>query len=183
MACRANQPFPFAAKACGKLENLHRLYRQDCGRACRSAAAPRITHQDRCLELSHERPVQVVFALFTCLVLSAPGWAQDSDTKTDESPGLNSGLLSALPLRRSGRPSCRVASRTLPSTRRTAAPGTWPRPQAASGRPPTAGTTWEPDFRQLRFLFDRLRRDRPAEPARDLGGHGREQQPAQRGVR
>ena len=57
---------------------------------------------------------------------------------------------------------------------------------AASGgvwKTVNAGTTWTPVFDKEGVLLHRLRHPRPQEPQRGLGGDGRAQQPAQRGLR
>ena len=91
-------------------------------------------------------PSPLSLAFVACLTVATPTWAQDSDTQTDKSPGLNSALLSSLELRGIGPAfmSGRVADIAVDGHDRS----TWYVAVASGGvwKTTNSGTTWDSIF-------------------------------------
>ena len=129
---------------------------------------------------------RLILLAISIITVSATTVAQESDSKEqnkeDKSPSLNSSLVSALQLRGIGPAfmSGRISDIAIdPQDRSTwyvaaASGGVWKTQQRRDHL--------DSDFRQLRIVFDRLCDGRSAEPSRGVGGDGREQQSAERGV-
>ena len=109
--------------------------------------------------------------------------AQDSDAPTDKTPGLNASLLSSLNLRGIGPAfmSGRIGDIAVDPVDRN----TWYVAAASGGvwKTDELRHDLDTDLRPLRIVLDRLRGGGPAQSAYRVGGNGREQQSAERGIR